>query len=654
MQNTIKLLILSTLLTLSLHAEVDCEQTYKVQSFAKRFYVEVLDRQPDNAGLDGWTNSLTSREKTGADVAAGFVFSVEFIAKNKNNEEFVTILYKAFFNRLATQDVNGFSYWTDKLNAGESREEVANGFIYSAEFANLAAEYGIKAYEGAAFTSLALTNFVKRFYSVVLGREADSAGLADWTNQLSTGTATGADIAFGFVFSAEYNEASKTNTEYLNTLYLAFFDRTPDAGGFAGWLAELENGTSRQDVLDNFLHSQEFINLTNSFGILAFVGAPTPDASDNVAPLANAGTDQALNFGETVSLDGSASTDSDGSIVCAWWATEFGLISETLSYASSSSENIKEGVHNIRLTVVDNSGVSTSDSMKVTIVDVPPTFISSSSNTVAENQISAINVVATDAGGAVTYSINGGDSALFSIDSSTGAISFNTAPDYETRDTYTFTVTATDGAGHEVTQDVTIHISDVVEFQAPKKTGQTKSYNEAGTEVLDNSIKDDGFYQAGTAPSYSRDDTTDIVTDHITNLQWADDVASKTVAKRWLTTTNYDICRGLNGQTQDTSKCTDTSGDTATTYCSSLSLGGHSDWRLPSIDELMYIADRSKSNPSIDTTAFENVVSNLYWSSSTVVGYESNAWVVYFNDGYDGWNNKSNSSYVRCVRVGQP
>ena len=138
----------------------------------------------------------------------------------------------------------------------------------------------------------------------------------------------------------------------------------------------------------------------------------------------------------------------------------------------------------------------------------------SSSVTVGENQTSVLTLVVADATGSVSYSISGGDSSSFTIDSSTGVITFNTAPDFETRDTYTLTVTAIDSAGHTTTQDVTIHISNLPE--PTLKTGQTKSYNEAGTEVLDNSIKDDGFYQTGVTPSYTRDDATNIVTDHIT------------------------------------------------------------------------------------------------------------------------------------------
>jgi len=121
---------------------------------------------------------------------------------------------------------------------------------------------------------------------------------------------------------------------------------------------------------------------------------------------------------------------------------------------------------------------------------------------------------------------------------------------------------------------------------------------------------------------FSRDESTNIVTDNNTGLQWQDDVNS---TKTWVE---------------------------AIEYCETLTLGSHTDWRLPNFNELYFLADRSKRNPAIDTI-FQNVVSYYYWPSSTVVGNEYRAWAVYFDYGYGDWNNKSNSLYVRCVRGGQ-
>jgi len=293
-----KKLFLALLMGVTLNISVEAGTNgQEVQNFVKRFYSEVLSRESEPKGLNDWTNRLTTGQSTGADVATGFVFSAEFIDRKKTNEEFVNILYSAFFDRDA--DEGGFNGWMSELSKGTSKEDVLDGFLFSKEFTNLCKSYGIKAVPGQGSADAAggtIQSFVKRFYSVILGREADIGGLKDWVEKLSGGNNTGSmmmmpsakkdkapasDIATGFIFSAEYNIDSKNNTEYLTTLYSAFFNRAADEGGFNGWMTQMDNGTSREDVLSGFIHSEEFINLCNGYKIIAYKGAPIYRVSTN-------------------------------------------------------------------------------------------------------------------------------------------------------------------------------------------------------------------------------------------------------------------------------------------------------------------------------------------------------------------------------------
>ena len=129
---------------------------------------------------------------------------------------------------------------------------------------------------------------------------------------------------------------------------------------------------------------------------------------------------------------------------------------------------------------------------------------------------------------------------------------------------------------------------------------------------------------------YTRDNTTNIVTDITTNLQWQD---NEVVKKRWLTQENYANEEYFN-----------TSGDTATTYCQNLTLGGFTNWRLPTKKELEGIVLNSVGSPTIDIVYFKNTESSYYWSSTTYADYSSYAWFVPFGYGYL-------SDFIRVITV---
>lgn len=90
--------------------------------------------------------------------------------------------------------------------------------------------------------------------------------------------------------------------------------------------------------------------------------------------------------------------------------------------------------------------------------------------------------------------------------------------------------------------------------------------------------------------------------------------------------------------------------DEAIAACAALSLGGHGDFRVPSIDELESIRDRSRFDPAIDTDAFPGCPSAWFWSDTPYAYATSEfAWIIDFNHGDSYGDHRSNLNRVRAV-----
>lgn len=138
--------------------------------------------------------------------------------------------------------------------------------------------------------------------------------------------------------------------------------------------------------------------------------------------------------------------------------------------------------------------MSTSLVLSTPAANNDPTIDSADTMTVAENQTAAIDVDASDADNdTLTYAITGGaDAALFGIDSSTGVVTFNTAPDFEMPadvggdNVYNFDVEVTDGNMGSATQSIAITVADVFENTDPEITSSaTSSVQENQTFGID-------------------------------------------------------------------------------------------------------------------------------------------------------------------------
>ncbi len=171
--------------------------------------------------------------------------------------------------------------------------------------------------------------------------------------------------------------------------------------------------------------------------------------------------------------------------------------------------------------------VSTDVSINITDVNEAPLISSSSTFSADENQTSVGSVSASDPEGTtITYAISGTDASSMSI-SSSGVLSFNTAPNYESKNSYSITVSAGDGV-NTTTQDITVSINDINDVPVATAASyflnllpqdQTSgSITLAGTDedgdTLTYSIVSNGSY--GTA-SFSSQDATQTIAVSVTS-----------------------------------------------------------------------------------------------------------------------------------------
>jgi len=140
-------------------------------------------------------------------------------------------------------------------------------------------------------------------------------------------------------------------------------------------------------------------------------------------------------------------------------SSSFDLSTENVLAFKEAPDFETKSSYSIALSLTDGAETVTKDvTISITNVnDIAPVFTSGVTFTAAENQTAIGTVTATDAeGDAVTFTISGTELSI----TSAGVLTFKAAPDYETKSSYTATVTATDGTNIS-TQNITVAVTDI-------------------------------------------------------------------------------------------------------------------------------------------------------------------------------------------------
>ena len=99
------------------------------------------------------------------------------------------------------------------------------------------------------------------------------------------------------------------------------------------------------------------------------VGSVESETPENKPPVANAGPDQTVLAGDTVTLDGSASSDTDGTIVAYEWKEGNTVLSSDVIFTTS---DFTVGTHTVTLTVTDDNTETDSDDVVITVIENKP------------------------------------------------------------------------------------------------------------------------------------------------------------------------------------------------------------------------------------------------------------------------------------------
>ncbi|MEC3860470.1 DUF4214 domain-containing protein [Mesobacterium sp. TK19101] len=223
-----------------------------------RLYAATFGRLPDRGGYADWTEKLVTGQAELAAVARGFVVSQEFSQRYGALQDgaFIDLLYQNVLGRAA--DAGGRADWVARLDAGQTRADVLLGFSNSAEFTAQTAEAAAQFARAGSVASWG--DAVFRLYQATLDRMPDLAGFKSWSTDLAAESSL-SQIVPGFTGSAEFQQryGGLGNGGFVDLLYRNVLGRDADPVGRSDWLARLDAGESRADVVLGFSESPEFV-----------------------------------------------------------------------------------------------------------------------------------------------------------------------------------------------------------------------------------------------------------------------------------------------------------------------------------------------------------------------------------------------------------
>jgi len=244
---------------------------------------------------------------------------------------------------------------------------------------------------------------------------------------------------------------------------------------------------------------------------------PPPPPPANVAPVANAGPDQSVVELTDVTLDGSASADSDGTISSYAWTQAAGtavtLDDASLAMPTFTAPDVAADEDlTFQLVVTDDDGAaSAADSVVITVTAAvgpndPPTANAGPDQSVDELSVVTLDGTgSTDTDGTIaSYAWTQTGGTIVALDLATPSMPTFTAPDVAADQDLTFQLIVTDNGGASSAAD-TVVITVLNNVAPTANAGPDQVVNEGDPVTLDGSASND---PDGTIVDYTWTQTT--------------------------------------------------------------------------------------------------------------------------------------------------
>ncbi|MCS5588269.1 MAG: cadherin domain-containing protein [Porticoccaceae bacterium] len=177
---------------------------------------------------------------------------------------------------------------------------------------------------------------------------------------------------------------------------------------------------------------------------------------------------------------------------------------------SGAVDHEAQSQYSFTVIATDAAGNSAQESVSFSVSnldEVAPAITSGDTATTIDENSDAGQVIYTataddsaDISGGVTYMLSTDSDTALSIDQATGEVTLADSPDYEAQNQYSFTVIATDAAGHASEQAVTLDIADLDEVASSITSADTAAAideNSGAAQVVYTATADDSADTSG-------------------------------------------------------------------------------------------------------------------------------------------------------------